>query len=579
MVMRFFRRHFAAIIWITIFVFVGGFVILSSVNFIQKNKNVVFKIGKNNYYVKDYMDRLEKTRQGLIKQGKDYEEKQLKGDVLDGMLNEALIARLGKELNISVGKNDIMNYIKGQKYFLQSGEFDYDQYKTVLSQNNLSPSLYESQVKVMLLQNQLYGIINKAQAISPLFLLDQNRSFQMSDYIKFTTLDKDYFKDLIKIGNDDLKNYYSKHMEDYFVQPQVKIAYKELPVEITQKDIDSIINQLNEIKDEIMKKKLTFTDAAKMYSEGPSASKGGELGWFDKDTMVPEFTKIVFAMKKGEISKPFKTKFGYHIVQLEDIKKENGKTKVLARHILLKLVITDEQKDNVYNDAMTYYSKLKNEELSKFFKDAKITEFVTQDDLPYKDMEDVFDYKKSGIAGYPFYKEDSNTSKSFWVLYQLIDKKEGYYKPLEKVEEDITKKVEEEKIDRYLDKSIKEITKSIKEEDWKEVNFTVFSGIIEPIFGKIEDEKQKEKYTNASKDIIKKLNELTKGEEDYYNFNDEIYLFVLLKKELPPLKEGDIAGAKNSYFYNFIVQSSYGDFLRYLREKYNIKIFRDRIGL
>lgn len=579
MVMRFFRKHFAAIIWITIFVFIGGFVILSSVNFIQKSKNVVFKVGKTNYYVKNYLDRLEKTRQGLVKQQKEYKEKKLKEDVLDSMINEALLSRLGKELSITVNKNDIMNYIKGQKYFLRNGEFDYEQYKTVLSQNGLSPAMYESQVRVQLLLNQLYGIINKAQAISPLFLLDQNRSFNLTNYIKFATLDENYFKDKIKIEDTDFKDYYSKHMEDYFVQPQVKIAYKILPIEITQKDIDNIVKQLNEIRDEILNKKLTFTDAAKMYSEGPSASKGGELGWFDKDTMVPAFTKVVFSLKKGEISKPFRTKFGYHIVQLEDTKTVDGKKKVLARHILLKLNITDEEKDNVYNDAMNNYAKLKADKLTDLFKDTKLTDFITKDNLPYKDMEDVFDYKKPGIAGYPFYKEDKDKNKAYWVLYQLVAKKDGYYKPLNTVKTDVENAVRKEKIGTYLSKNIKEITNGIKKDSWKEVSFTAFSGIIKPIFGTTKDTQTKELYTNASKDILKKLMELTKSQEGFYNFENKIYLFVLLKKELPPLKPADIATAKNSYFYNFITQSSFGDFLRYLREKYKVKVFKSRIGL
>ena len=74
------------------------------------------------------------------------------------------------------------------------------------------------------------------------------------------------------------------------------------------------------------KKKLdagkSFEDVAKDYSkDGGTAKNGGDLGWFTEDKMVPEFSKAAFSMKKGEISGPVKSSFGWHIIQVEDIRK------------------------------------------------------------------------------------------------------------------------------------------------------------------------------------------------------------------------------------------------------------------
>jgi|TARA_Y100000310_G_scaffold330539_1_gene402386 peptidyl-prolyl cis-trans isomerase C len=61
-----------------------------------------------------------------------------------------------------------------------------------------------------------------------------------------------------------------------------------------------------------------FEEVAKSVSICPSRKKGGSLGWFTRGKMVKEFENIAFSLKKGEISKPFKTQFGWHIVKVED---------------------------------------------------------------------------------------------------------------------------------------------------------------------------------------------------------------------------------------------------------------------
>jgi peptidyl-prolyl cis-trans isomerase C len=63
----------------------------------------------------------------------------------------------------------------------------------------------------------------------------------------------------------------------------------------------------------------SFEDVAKGKSTGPSAENGGDLGYFGKDEMVPEFAEAAFAMKPGEISTtPVKTQFGWHVIKVED---------------------------------------------------------------------------------------------------------------------------------------------------------------------------------------------------------------------------------------------------------------------
>ena len=57
-------------------------------------------------------------------------------------------------------------------------------------------------------------------------------------------------------------------------------------------------------------------DLAKRFSKCPSKSKGGNLGWFGKGDMVPEFEKACFEGKTGDVVGPVKTEFGYHIIKI-----------------------------------------------------------------------------------------------------------------------------------------------------------------------------------------------------------------------------------------------------------------------
>ena len=61
-----------------------------------------------------------------------------------------------------------------------------------------------------------------------------------------------------------------------------------------------------------------FAELAKKSSQGAGASSGGDLGWFRRGTLAAEFENVAFALKKGEVSEPVRTRFGWHIIQVED---------------------------------------------------------------------------------------------------------------------------------------------------------------------------------------------------------------------------------------------------------------------
>jgi peptidyl-prolyl cis-trans isomerase C len=76
-------------------------------------------------------------------------------------------------------------------------------------------------------------------------------------------------------------------------------------------------DQAKKIEDEL-KKGADFAELAKKESKDPGASDGGDLGFFTKDQMVPEFSAAAFALEPGKISDPVKTQFGWHVIKVEE---------------------------------------------------------------------------------------------------------------------------------------------------------------------------------------------------------------------------------------------------------------------
>ena len=118
-------------------------------------------------------------------------------------------------------------------------------------------------------------------------------------------------------SEENIKIFYNEYVKSF--QEYTEVNASHILVK-TKNEAISIINKL--------KSKSQFSDLAKTFSIGPSGKNGGNLGWFGPGQMVKEFEKAAFLIEKGNISqKPIKTKFGFHVIKVNDIR--NAKPKKL----------------------------------------------------------------------------------------------------------------------------------------------------------------------------------------------------------------------------------------------------------
>jgi len=110
----------------------------------------------------------------------------------------------------------------------------------------------------------------------------------------------------------------------------MKKVYEAASKEITGEEEVHARHILVETEDEAkaveeeLKKGADFAELAKKKSKDPGASDGGDLGFFTKDQMVPEFSTVAFALEPGKVSDPVKSQFGWHVIKVEEKRKRKA---------------------------------------------------------------------------------------------------------------------------------------------------------------------------------------------------------------------------------------------------------------
>lgn len=151
-----------------------------------------------------------------------------------------------------------------------------------------------------------------------------------------------------------------------YISTEVELAHIIFEPKISEANKQSVIDRLNEMRDDVLEGKSSFSTLAVLYSKDGSKSQGGKIGSMRRDSpFVKEFKDAAFSLRnEGDISEPFETEFGFHIVKLDKIRGQE----IEVSHILLYPSVSQKAINDAKHLADSIRTEIKNETIS--FEDA-----------------------------------------------------------------------------------------------------------------------------------------------------------------------------------------------------------------
>lgn len=298
------------------------------------------------------------------------DDAEFKKNILQNQINEQLIYTSAQDAGYRVSDQWIRQQIQGYEGFTTDGRFDRNLYDQFLRQQGFTASGFEAKLRRDELVNQYRAGLGLTAWVTPaerdhiLGLQQQRRD------LGYAIVPVAKFMGSVQVSDAELQKYYEANREKFVAPERVSISYVELAAEnlisqvkVTEEAIQELYKErqgdfgtpeerkvrhiLIEAQgaDEAAFKKAgsqaadilkqirggaSFVEMAKKHSNDiGSAASGGDLGFLSSDAMLdPAFAQAAFALSKNQISEPVKTRYGYHLIQVLDIKV--GKVKPFA---------------------------------------------------------------------------------------------------------------------------------------------------------------------------------------------------------------------------------------------------------
>jgi peptidyl-prolyl cis-trans isomerase D len=287
---------------------------------------------------------------------------------MDQLVDGRLLSQETLASGFHLADKQLAAAIRSIDAFKQGGEFSSTQFEQQLQANGMSPSRFKEQFRLELLNEQLQQGITATTFATRQELSEITRLQDQKRTLEFAILPIDPYKTSTQVTDAEIEKHYKSHQDQYVSQEQVKIAYLELSVDELAKQVvtnDEVVKTYYEehksdyttaeersashllvqvakdaSNDAIEAARKKAEEFAKRAKEGGdfeklvmehsddagTKSEGGQLGFFGKGVMDPEFEKVAFSMKPGEIAGPVRTAFGFHVIRLNEVKAGHTKT-------------------------------------------------------------------------------------------------------------------------------------------------------------------------------------------------------------------------------------------------------------
>ena len=290
------------------------------------------------------------------------DDKRLKESALDGLIQRHLLLQAAQNDGMLVSDQLLAAEIQTYPAFQENGSFSEERYQLLLRQQGRLPGEFEYETKRMLQTQQLISGLSQTAFVTrnevdlAYRLQDQKRDFS------YLIISAESFKQGLEISEEQIEQYYDENGDKFITPERVRLSYLRLTGELLSENIqideeelvthfekkkESLLTQeqrqashiliqvaagadeetVNQAKAEAedvleqIRNGADFAELAEQHSDDPgSATQGGDLGFFARGAMVPEFDKTVFSMEVDEVSEPVRTQFGFHIIRLTEVR-------------------------------------------------------------------------------------------------------------------------------------------------------------------------------------------------------------------------------------------------------------------
>jgi peptidyl-prolyl cis-trans isomerase D len=291
----------------------------------------------------------------------DFRSREIINEVWDRRIDLTLLEQHIAKQGIIVTDAEILEairtsppeYVRQQEMFQTDGEFDQTKYLQALNDPAVEGwAFLEDQYRLSLPRQKLIKRVISGARVTDLEVrqafVRQNERLT-AKYLFFDPEDQDAEPEAI--SDDDIAAYYAEHTDAFMEDARVSLSLVMIPKQPSVADSQRVERQINELYDQLLEG-ADFEKLARDFSEDASnAPDGGDLGFFGRNEMVPEFEAVAFATPPGSISRPLKTPYGWHIIRVEEAAGREGEEEVHARHILLKTITGQQTLNELQEEA------------------------------------------------------------------------------------------------------------------------------------------------------------------------------------------------------------------------------------